>query len=515
VQRLITYLGDRITGVLSGFDRLVFRGYIRSFCCERLFETYLSMAGILHKDFAAFTRRTTEAICDRALADARRLGVPYEYLPSAATSKEDKACAYLAQRPIVSGPICVLATIEPCFTWQVHRSRERKRIELQRRSGKCQHLYFYFLHRQFGFMHVRLQTWFPFQVQVYINGREYLGRQLDRQRRVYQRADNCFPYLADVAHAQQVIDELLAVRWKAILDGFVEQVHPTLPDVLQDFKAEYSWSVYQSEWAVDFMFKNQEALTAIYPHIVHVAMTQFRSNDVMRFLGKKLAPTFRGEVITSFKRRHEAIRVKHWVKLNSLKVYDKPCNLRLEATIAQPSLFKVWRQAEGQGPQSRALRRLRMSIADLRRRAQISHAACERYANAVAAGLDDKVPLHELLSSVSQPTTLQGRRVRPLHPLEPTDLALLKAVGRGEFQLTGFRNRDIADILFPTAAATPDEQHRRSARVTRLLRLLRAHGLIARRAHSHHYDLTSKGKTIVAAAIAAAHATIAALNRCA
>lgn len=515
MQRLITYLGDRITGVLSGFDRLIFRGYLRAFCCVELFEKYLSFAGVLHKDFGAFTQRTTRAICERTKADAQRLDIPFEYLPSASIRKEDKARAFLAERPIVSGPICVLATVEPCMTWQIHRSRERKRIELQRRTGKCQHFYFYAVHPQFGFMHVRLQTWFPFQVQVYVNGREYLARQLDRQGRVYERADNCFPYLPDLAHAQRVIDELLGLRWRNELDGLVQQIHPTLPDILQGFQAAYYWSVHQSEWAVDFIFKDQAALTAIYPHIVQVAMTQFSSDDVMRFLGKKPVHTYKGEVVTSFKRRLEGVRVKHWVGINSLKGYDKPRNFRLEVTINHAAPFKVWRRAEGQGDDSLALRPLRKAVADLRRRANISHAACKRYANAIAAGLDDKIPLQQLLASITKPASLGGKRVRAMRPLESDDFTLLKAIGRGEFNVTGFRNRDIAANLYPTSVDSPAEHRRRSARVTRLFRLLRAHGLIAKRARSHNYDLTPHGRTIVAASIAAASATIAALTQCA
>ena len=36
-------------------------------------------------------------------------------------------------------------------------------------------------------MHVRLQTWFPFQIQIYINGREWLAKQLDCKGIGYQR----------------------------------------------------------------------------------------------------------------------------------------------------------------------------------------------------------------------------------------------------------------------------------------------------------------------------------------
>jgi hypothetical protein len=43
---------------------------------------------------------------------------------------------------------------------------------------KCLHLYFYFMDRDFGLIHVRIQTWFPMQIQVYLNAHKWLARKL-------------------------------------------------------------------------------------------------------------------------------------------------------------------------------------------------------------------------------------------------------------------------------------------------------------------------------------------------
>ena len=44
-------------------------------------------------------------------------------------------------------------------------------------------------------MNARLQTWFPFNIQVCLNGREWLARQLARRASPFHRADNCFTWL--------------------------------------------------------------------------------------------------------------------------------------------------------------------------------------------------------------------------------------------------------------------------------------------------------------------------------
>ena len=85
------------------------------------------------------------------------------------------------------------------------------------------------------------------------------------------------------------------------------------------------------------------------------------------------------------------------------------------------------------------------------------------------------------------------------------DLALLRAIGRGEFLLNGFRNRDVRDVLCPTTTADAQEHKRRSAAITRLLRLLRGHHLIRKVPHTHRYQVTNQGRAVIAA-LTAAHA---------
>jgi len=104
-----------------------------------------------------------------------------------------------AQAGMRDGLVCVLSCVEPCWSFEIHRNRETKHLELEPRARKCLFLYHYWLHPVFGFMHARIQTWFPFPVQVCLNGREWLARQFGRAGLEYARQDNCFPWIADWA----------------------------------------------------------------------------------------------------------------------------------------------------------------------------------------------------------------------------------------------------------------------------------------------------------------------------
>ena len=89
---------------------------------------------------------------------------------------------------------------------------------------------------------------------------------------------------------------------------------------------------------------------------------------------------------------------------------------------------------------------------------------------------------------------------------------MLKAIGRGEFRIKGFRNADIRQELFGNPPDDQAERKRQSGKVTRLLRLLRAHQLVVKVQKSNRYNLTALGIVAIAAIDAARQASTAQLG---
>jgi hypothetical protein len=345
---------------------------------------------------------------------------------------------------------------------------------------------------------------------------------------------------------------------------------------LAAYPCRYYWSVTESEWASDVMFPSRADLQQVYPRLLHYAVTTFKAVDVMRFLGQpvpvsgKVPHRSRHEISTNVKERAEGVRIKHWLNGNSLKMYDKGSVLRVEGMVRQPGDFKVYRTREGDEEGPLDWRPLRLGIADLHRRAEVGQAANERYLTALSA-VHDTTPLRQLveplcsatlmpvrqregsaaaaaapqtlaasalppqaadaeaalsassgspapLASAAPPPARSGagvrpRRVRALNPLAAGDAALLEAVSRHEFLIGGLRNRDLRGLLYGTKAATGEEERRRSAAVTRQLRLLRGHGLIEKVAKTHRYVVSEGGRRAITALLAARQASVEELTR--
>ena len=405
--------------------------------------------------------------------------------------------------------LAVFKTVECCQSYDIHRNAQQKILELRPAKRKCLHYYVYFQDPLFGRAQVRMQTWFPFNVHIVINGREWLARQLDAVGLKYQRRDNCFAWVEDFPRAQVLFDKQLRTNWRRELARLLTRANPSWPTLLTPWELEPYWSAEQSEWATDVAFRSGRVLKALYPRWIQHGLVSFGSQDVMRFLGRNFARQpyvnghFQGEVVSDVAARPEGLRIKHRVKGNTLKMYDKQGSvLRVETTINDARDLKCYRSAEGAPDGPKSYRPLRKGVADLPRRAQLCDAANRRYLEALASA-DTSAELQDVLAPLCRPVQAGSRRFRALHPVEEADARLLAAIMRGEFVIKGFRNEDIRELLYGRDPEDPVEHRRRASRVSRLFALLRAHRLIKKIAHTHRYLVTSNARRRLPAILAA------------
>jgi len=528
MKKFIEKYGDEVIGVLSGFDRLVFRGSLRrlnqGFWSKSLkaflaigMERYLSQNSILMKDYANHVKRVSESIKVSSLKPYRERDLPVELLRSAAADKEAIARQVAAKKQISSGLVCAISTLEPSPTFE-HRG-----THIIRRDRPCHVLYHYQIDPEIGWMHARLQTWFPFNVQIAINGREWLARQMDRVGLKYRQQGNCFVWIEDYQQAQKLMAQQLQVNWAERLHGFAQQLNPLHATIFQRYETEYYWTCYQSEWATDVVFQNPDFLKRVMGWLVPHGMMSYSSPDVMRYFGKKVNQNgtipagFNGTVQMDLRRYREGERVKFKLNGNSIKFYDKAYSpygsvLRAaETTLNKVKDFRVFRPKEGGPEDDLQWRPMRLGIADLNRRAEVSQKANERFLDGLAA-VDDTRRVEELTDAIQLRTHWNGRPVRALRPWAD-DKPLLTAIQHGEFMINGFRNRDLQAILYDEPAVTPQEKRRRSAAISRKLRLLRAHGLIQKINRTHRYRLSPSAGPILIAVLTTARTSIHQLNQ--
>ena len=159
-------------------------------------------------------------------------------------------------------------------------------------------------------MGVRIQTWHPFTVQICVNGREVLAQQMRKTGIEFEKEGNCFTKIEKMHEVQELIDEQTSWDWEEILKRIAKTVNPSHEEMFGQGR-DYFWSVYQSEWASDLYFKNSDQLNDLYEEMVLHAISDFKSPNVMRFLGNRvnkngsIPKRCKGDIISSYQHRHE------------------------------------------------------------------------------------------------------------------------------------------------------------------------------------------------------------------
>jgi len=471
----------------------------------------MALTGRLLKDFKFWAEAMTLQLRDSCAHRAEELGIGTTYLRKGGIDKAALVREIAAREKRANGPICMLSAVEPCFSALVLKNGAERKLELEMCRRQCIWIYLYFDDPEVGFGHVRLQTWLPFTVQICLNGRHWLEKQLVRKGIAHLKDGNCFPWLADIGAAQALLDEQLRTDWCRLLNRLLFSTCPGLPQVLAPLRPEYYWSADATEYATDLMFRSPGQLADIYPRLIRHAMTVADSPTVLRFFGRRdisVSGKVKGkalkELSSDCRRYAEGLRVKHRLNGNSVKMYDKSGSiLWIETTIVDPRRFKVLREPENSAGKAPSWKTMRKGVADLHRRCEVS-ANCNRRYDEALASVRLGEPLAKLAEPVCNPVRKDRRRYRAINPWNRDDQRLLAFLGRGEWGIQGFRNRDVRDLLLPAPEPeNPADARRMSGRATRIIRLLRAHGLVKKIPRQHRYMPTRKGKDLATAILAA------------
>jgi hypothetical protein len=262
----------------------------------------------------------------------------------------------------------------------------------------------------------------------------------------------------------------------------------------------YYWVTDQFEYATDVMFKDRATLQSLYRKLLEHATLCFSAEDVLTFLGRKLNGNFKGEVLNDCKKRHQGTRVKHRMKENWIKMYDKfGTVLRIETVINRPREFRVRRRGIRNGLEVTGWFPMAKGVANMPRYGEVCVAANRRYLEALAV-VDDPTQALDDLVALTRARHKNGKSHRGFNPFALQDIRLFAAVLRGEYSILGFRNRDIRRHLM-AANAHPKKKRQQSARISRLFRILHVHRLIAKIPHSRRWRVTQSGQRLMTAAI--------------
>lgn len=478
---------QKIRGVLSCYDRVVIAGTCPALSHAQAVTAYFYAHHIRIFDYAKWAEPFRDEIRANAEQLARENGLEVEFVRRNNFRKEERVKGLIEERGAHPGLVHIFSAMEPCNSYRPWHDKKTGKTRLTWDSGKCIHYYFYFIDPELGLCYLRVPTWAPFRLQFYYNGHNELAAKLDKKGVGYTMLDNSFVDVDDWDKAQKLADCVRPDRLHKRLDLFAQQYCP----VVRHFGG-FHWSIMQLEYATDIVFHRQADLKPIYEELVRTAIHAVKPENVATFLGRKLSDAYEGELGNNFHTRIEGTRIKHQMREASIKMYDKHgIMLRIETTANDVSFFKHYRKVEHRdGSSSMTLAPVRKTIYSLTDLLELMGDSNRRYLEFISA-IDDPSPPMKDLNKISRTVRDGERSYRGFNLFNGDDLEVFRALLHGEFNISGFTNRQLRGVL----------KAKTGRQLSELLKRLRKHGIIKSIRHTYKYYLTALGRRLTAAAL--------------
>lgn len=479
---------DKLDGVLSCYDRIVITGSLQPFCYAQGMTQYLYQQGIRIFDYAQFAEPWREHIRENTEALAMANGVKIEFVRKKGFRKENRIQAILKKRGEQAGLVHIFGAMEACASYRPWHDKITGKTYLKPDRSKCMTYYFYFMDERLGLCYLRVPTWCPFRLQFYFNGHNWLANQLKECGIGYDLLDNAFVQIEDYAFANQLANEFQAEVLHQHLDELAQQYCP----VVTELRLNYHWSVMQAEYATDLVFKSRDTLQAFYPHLLETLTHAVKPADIATFFGRKLNGNYQAEMGNRFNKRWIGTRIKHQMGPVSVKLYDKfNLILRIETTVNNISFFKHYRQVQHRdGTASMRWAAMKKTIHSLPALQEVLLAANQRYLKFISSIATPQVGV-EKLHKLAETKTENQHRHKGFNLFSEEDTCLFRTLLQGEFSISGLTNKRLRKYL-------PDKS---ASQVTRLLKRLRAHGVLKKVGKCYKYYLTDFGRQSAAMAL--------------
>jgi hypothetical protein len=389
--------------------------------------------------------------------------------------KEEVAHRYFEAFKGSSGVVMIGVAQEKLYAFRSSKSREAGRMFNFTRGSVCvNHYYFYILDPHFGPSFIKMGTYAPFPIKVWLNGHEWAKRQLAKEKISFEPLDNGFRSVADPARLQKIADSLSAAHLENFFGRWLDLL--PLPFTPQDREAGYRYrlSIVQMEMSLTHVFDKPLHGREFFEEVIRDHLDLGRPENIQIFFGRKVTKATPGKFRTRIFTRNVDPSIYVYYKRAKLKQYFKEgVALRTELTFNDTRDFGIGRDIKN-------FDTLRQTGRDINRRL-LEH---ERLAHDCALS-------SESFRDVILPSKHDGQRAPALRYGDPRVMAMLAALCAFIHVVRGFSNRELRARIAALLGVDPKCYSR--GRMTYDLRRLRLKGLVQRIQGKHRYRLTPEG----------------------
>jgi hypothetical protein len=481
VDRLSELLGHHVQFSYTAWDRIVLNGYLdRLQRPENISYFFREIVGVPAVTPEVLMSRTApyRAWVTRSAAE--------HAIPLVAASKgqrkEDVVAPYYRRFQATEGVVAILSSTESGRTVVSYTPRyppsggDPGYRLLHPARKRFLHYYCYLLDPILGPMSLRVGTFLPFTLAVFLNGHSFLAQELTRLGVGFRKDDNAFLAVDDLAVLEAAAERLTPRLIERRCDHWARRLAPAFGAAEQAvLPLGYRYSVAQIELATDVIFRRSAPLKALFRRATELGILLGGADRTTHLFGRRITARYGGKLQTVLDRRTAGQPIlRSYYGSSFVKQYEKGDRLlRTETCINTTYDLGIGRRLE--------------NLPALHERMRTT---TTRYLEAQADLLASTVDCGAL-ASLARPVVVGTRRVPGLKLEDDRVIRRLEVrLHPGSF-VADWTSREVHARLLARHRLTESD-----SRLTQLrydLGKLRAHHLVERLGTSRRYHLTARG----------------------
>jgi len=473
--------GDLLLFVYHCFDRIVIHGYLSGLSRpEQVVHFFRKVVGIPVLSKEILSQRTAD-YQNWVEAFARNHSIPIEWAEKG-VRKEDYVLPWLRRMTTRNayGVYFIFKSMEqgPSFRVSVPKypTKDPNHRILARQRSRFTHDYFYIRDEVLGPMVMRVATFFPFQTTYYLNGHNFIERELNRAQVGFRKNDNAFLAIDDVAALQAAADRLSPDIIRERLDYWTLILGPKF-SVKERKRVKLSrfYAISQIEYCRNFIFKRNFPIHKLFERGCELGLWRLTAHKITEIFGARLHRRLPGKlatVIDQIEHGHHVFRA--YFKHAFLKQYEK------FATFLRNELCSNNLNDFG----------LKKGLDNLDAVRQTFKVITSRFAGFQAQWLNVHVDF-PLLQRIALPITIGSVRYPGIKIHDRRVIRLLEVLLHGGTHVGGWTAKEIHQSVRTTFGLSERSYGLNQLRYD--LRKLKGHGLLERDGSRYAYRLTPKG----------------------
>jgi len=465
----------------DSFDRIVLNGYIMSFHkannLSYYFKFILGHLYVNQKLLFSVTGQYNKAI--EALAQKHQLSCEWV---EKGVRKEDYVEKYRHrfEKKEQFGVYYILKSKENESTFRVARPNRKDCDEdnyLAKTRKPFGHYYFYIHDKILGNMCIRVASYLPFKITVYLNGHSYIERYLKNsygRKALYKKRDNAFLNIKD-------IDKLLAAKEHFTADLISERIDYWLGQIgpkLEKHPMRYDYFIDQIEYCRNFIFKSHSYLGELFKRSCELSLQLISTDSIRQIFSSKGKDE---DISKKLNRIEEGYYVfKAFFKRCAVKQYRKFSNfLRYELTCNHLPDMKL-KKALGHLPEFK----------------DKAEEVLDRYSETEAVMMNCHSEADYFIKH-SRPVLVGQTKISGLHVYQPRINRMLEVLLHDNRSIGQWKSMDIREKIMDSFEIAETDYSRNQ--VVYDIRKLRAHALVEKLHRCNRYRLTAYGVKIALA----------------